>query len=119
MNNKFAARLRLRTTAEFKQLFRRANKISTSFCGIYYSVNDLSYPRLGIVVAKKSIKRAVERNYFKRIVRESFRLLIPSLQSIDIVILAYQTAVKAGEQELRKCLNVHLKKLLKESSGKG
>ena len=43
--------------------------------------------RLGVVVAKKNIRRAVRRNRIKRLVREQFRLH-PFDAAIDLVVLA-------------------------------
>lgn len=44
--------------------------------------------RLGIVVAKKKVRRAHERNRIKRLARESFRLHQPNFGSdIDIVVM--------------------------------
>ena len=47
-----------------------------------------SAARLGLVVAKKNLKRAVDRNRFKRLVREQFRQMQHQLGGLDIVILA-------------------------------
>jgi len=49
--------------------------------------NQLKHPRLGLVVRKKFIKKAVDRNQFKRIVRETFRLHQHDLPDIDIVVM--------------------------------
>ncbi len=43
--------------------------------------------RLGVVVAKKAIRRAVRRNRIKRLVREQFRQH-PFDKAIDLVVLA-------------------------------
>jgi len=43
--------------------------------------------RLGVVVAKKNIRRAVRRNLIKRLVREQFRHH-PFNETIDLVVLA-------------------------------
>ena len=43
--------------------------------------------RLGVVVAKKAIRRAVRRNRIKRLVREKFRHH-PFDKAIDLVVLA-------------------------------
>ena len=43
--------------------------------------------RLGVVVAKKNIRRAVRRNRIKRLVREQFRCH-PFDAAIDLVVLA-------------------------------
>ena len=43
--------------------------------------------RLGVIVAKKAIRRAVRRNRIKRLVREQFRHH-PFDKAIDLVVLA-------------------------------
>lgn len=50
--------------------------------------NGLAHPRLGLVIAKKNIKHAVQRNRIKRIIRESFRLHQQQLPNTDMVFLA-------------------------------
>jgi ribonuclease P protein component len=50
--------------------------------------NHLSFPRLGLVIAKKHIATAVHRNRVKRLLRESFRQNQHLLAGLDIVILA-------------------------------
>src|SRR5690606_12677704 len=44
--------------------------------------------RLGLVIAKKNVRRAVDRNKVKRIARESFRHHRAELDNLDIVVLA-------------------------------
>jgi ribonuclease P protein component len=48
--------------------------------------NQVGYPRLGMIVAKRLLKRAVDRNRVKRCVRESFRQLFPELPACDFVV---------------------------------
>jgi len=45
-------------------------------------------PRLGIVVGKRAVRRAVDRNRLKRAIRESFRHEQHRLPSLDIVVQA-------------------------------
>ena len=47
--------------------------------------NDLGVPRLGLIVAKKVLRRAVDRNRVKRVIRESFRKR-RGLPALDIVV---------------------------------
>ncbi len=42
--------------------------------------------RLGLVVGKKLLKRSVDRNRLKRIVREQFRLRRANLPACDLVV---------------------------------
>ena len=50
--------------------------------------NGLDHPRLGLVIGKKSVKLAVERNRLKRLIRDSFRLHQEMLAGLDIVMVA-------------------------------
>lgn len=49
---------------------------------------NLPGPRLGLVIAKKNVPRAVDRNRVKRVLREHFRQNQGLLPALDIVILA-------------------------------
>lgn len=52
---------------------------------LHYRYNALDYARLGLVVSKKMARRAVDRNYMKRVLREKFRLNQHVLAGLDIV----------------------------------
>ena len=90
LNNKHYFRVtRLGDKQEFKQVFAD----STKKCGDQYFFilareNNLGYPRLGMAVSKKKIKRAVRRNLIKRIIREQFRLHQHQLPAVDMVVMA-------------------------------
>lgn len=47
---------------------------------------DFLTARLGLVVGKRLMKRAVDRNRVKRVARERFRLIRDQLPRLDIVI---------------------------------
>ncbi|SCY13584.1 ribonuclease P protein component [Basfia succiniciproducens] len=76
------------TPAQFKYVFEQPLRASTPEITILARRNDLQYPRLGLTVAKKHLKRAHERNRVKRLCRESFRLLQHELPNYDFVIVA-------------------------------
>ena len=42
--------------------------------------------RLGLVVAKRLLRRAIDRNLIRRLARESFRVLRPRLMPRDLVL---------------------------------
>lgn len=48
--------------------------------------NQLGFPRLGLVIGKRILPRAVDRNRIKRCARESFRQLYPELPACDFVV---------------------------------
>ncbi len=112
MEYKFSRKLRLTTDYQFKLVFRKARKISTKVGAIFYLYNNLNHPRLGIVVPKKSIKEANDRNCFKRMVRESFRLRQHNLGAVDIIFLAYKEASCIPKEKLCQYLEKQWEELI-------
>lgn len=58
-------------------------------CGcfrLYASPNDEKSARLGLIVGKRQLKRAVDRNRVKRVLRETFRINRSVLPGFDIVV---------------------------------
>lgn len=53
---------------------------------IHHGPSAVSGARLGVVVAKRHLKRANARNLVKRIAREAFRHLRSELKPLDIVL---------------------------------
>lgn len=89
MDHGFETEFRLLTSAQFKIVFDGATRKTSGACVLLLArPNELGHPRLGLVIAKKSVRRAVDRNRVKRIARESFRLNKSKLGTLDIVVLA-------------------------------
>jgi len=87
LNNRFSKQLRFRTGDDFLAVIRSKYRISGGGFIISALKTKQPYPRLGICVSKKILRRAVERNRVKRIVRESFRLQATKmLAGLDIVV---------------------------------
>lgn len=74
--------------------------------------NDFDHPRLGLVVAKKHIRKAVQRNRIKRVIRDNFRRHRHSIMNIDIVVLARKEALDATPSLLQKSLQKHWLRLV-------
>lgn len=66
--------------------------------------------RLGLAVAKKNARRAVDRNRLKRLVREIFRQRRDSLGAVDFVVMTRASAVDASNASLREDLGKLLTK---------
>ncbi|MCX7627296.1 MAG: ribonuclease P protein component [Methylophilaceae bacterium] len=82
----FSSRYKLLRTDEFSSVFNFQRRIQGNGLIVHYKPNGLGHPRLGIVVGKKLARRAVDRNYVKRVVREWFRTYRDQLGSIDLVV---------------------------------
>ncbi len=101
MNQAFARRYRLTKTDEFSSVFGFRKAIRGKLLMLHYQPratgNDDA--RLGVVIAKKLLKRAVDRNRVKRIVREQFRRRRAELPAYDLIVrLAVKPApLDAGE----------------------
>lgn len=77
--------------------------------------NDLGGPRLGLVIAKKHVRKAHDRNKIKRICRETFRLRQHKLPPIDAIVLARRGADKLSPDELHSILNGLWKRITKRA----
>lgn len=85
----FGKNLRLLAASDYKAVFDQAEfKVSCPQLLILAIRHGNVNPRLGLVIAKKNIRLAVQRNRIKRLIRESFRHHQHLLTGLDIVILA-------------------------------
>lgn len=82
----FTGRFKLKKTDEFSSVFNFRRRVSGPVLVIHYMPNTLGYPRLGLVVGKKTAKLAVRRNYMRRVLRELFRQQKHALDAVDILV---------------------------------
>ena len=108
----FLPQSRLKKAAEFKKVFSNPVKSTDRYFTLLATQNDFGLPRIGLAIAKKMIRKAVDRNAIKRTVRESFRLQQHTMGSIDIVVLARKEVLDAPPDALRKSLEKHWLKLV-------
>ena len=77
--------------------------------------NKLDSSRLGIIVAKRHCRRAIDRNRIKRYTRESFRHASARFDkpgaNCDIVVIAKASAAKLANQQLNSELDRQWTKL--------
>lgn len=83
----FQRELRLLCANDFSRVFDKAIKVNNRAFTLLARRNDLSHSRLGLVIAKKNLKFAYQRNFVKRQLREGFRLQQATLSHYDLVIL--------------------------------
>jgi len=90
----FDSSLRLHKTDEFSSVFAFRRVVRGRYFALHYCPNETGRPRLGLVVAKKLAKRAVQRNLVKRIGRDVFRHACASLPAYDLVL---RLSAKVGD----------------------
>lgn len=84
----YSTEVRLRCAADYKGVFDDALfKVHQPHFLFLAKHSELPNSRLGLVVAKKKVRRAHERNRVKRLARESFRLHQHQLGLLDIVVM--------------------------------
>ena len=89
VDQRFPKSCRLLDSKAFELVFGKPDfRVSNKYFLILGCWTDKEGPRLGIIVAKKNIARATQRNRIKRIVRESFRSRRVALGAADLVVLA-------------------------------
>jgi len=99
--------LRLLEPAAFKCVFANASKNGDGKLLILVHENGLDHPRLGLAISKKMLRRAVDRNRVKRMIRESFRRYQHKLGPVDVVVLARNGCQAANRQQLLHSLTRH------------
>jgi ribonuclease P protein component len=96
----FPAPARLHQGHEFKRVFARGQKFVSAGLVVIAADSATPHARLGLALAKRHLRRAVERNRVKRVVRESFRRVRGSLGAVDIVVLARHRTAMMSNAEL-------------------
>lgn len=85
----FPKHYRLLKTDEYSSVFGFRKALKSRHFLLHYRPHDeseIAGARLGLVVAKRFLRRSVDRNLIKRLAREKFRLLRGRLGSSDFVL---------------------------------
>jgi len=95
---------RLLTPGQFQAVFSKPLRFGSSHITILTTPNSTEHNRLGLAIAKKRVKLAVQRNRIKRQIRESFRLNQHNLPDIDLVVMVKSGTDKLENQEIKRQL---------------
>jgi ribonuclease P protein component len=100
-------KLKSKTTIDL--LFSDGSSVSKFPLRLVYVENseeNAELIKMGVSVSKKYFKKAVDRNYYKRVLRETYRLnkhlLIDSLQKPYAFMFFYQTKERLSYQEIEE-----------------
>ena len=100
-------KLKSKTTIDL--LFSEGNSVSKFPLRLIYVENkeeNAELIKMGVSVSKKYFKKAVDRNYYKRVLRETYRLnkqlLIDNLEKPYAFMFFYQTKERLSYQEIEE-----------------
>jgi ribonuclease P protein component len=111
----FGKSLRLLGSGDFQQVFDSASfRISHQHLLLLACHNGRGFPRLGLVVAKKHLRLAVDRNRIKRLFRESFRKRQADLADLDLILLSRNGLDKLDNASVFSLLDHQWQRLLKK-----
>lgn len=116
----FPRSVRLTRPAEFQRVFQYGKRLHVTGLNVRACRNDQGFPRLGMAIAKKALRRAHDRNRIRRLVRESFRQHQVSLPATDIVVMCQSEVIQMSNAELFQQLEglwLRLHKLYSAGSG--
>lgn len=116
----FPKSLRLLEAAHFKQVFDDAPfRASHQQFLILARTNQLDVGRLGLVIAKKHLRLAVERNRFKRLIRESFRTHQAAFAGLDVIVLSRKGLENLNNADFTQQLNQQWQRIFKKARQHG
>lgn len=110
-SRKLEKEAKLCKTDEFSSVFALRRAISGPRVKIHFGPSPLPHARLGVVVAKRQAKRAVDRNRFKRMAREAFRHWAGRENAVDLIVRLTANAPGLDWHTLRDEMNQLLHKV--------
>lgn len=113
----FGKNKRLLNAKDYSRVFDGAEaRASHKHLLLLATTNNGPGHRLGLVIAKKNVRLAVQRNRIKRIAREVFRNLPESTPSLDVVLLARRGLDQLDNAELSTILRQQWQRLIRHTS---
>ena len=116
-------RARITRSGDFDAVYRRGRSAANRHLVVYaFARDDQPTPspaRLGLSVSRK-VGGAVERNRVKRVLREQFAQLVPTLPGgIDVVVIARPGCAEYLEEKGSPALGARLAELAERASRAG
>ena len=106
---RFPRQARVRVRADFDRIFRDGRRVALPALALHW-LGDGQPARLGLAVSRKVDARAVGRNRIKRILRDAFRHLRPTLADGAYVLVARAPAAAATPAALREAFHQLLRR---------
>jgi ribonuclease P protein component len=117
--NGYARIQRLLHARDFSCVFEQAEyRVSSRNFLLLGRLNETGCSRLGLIVSRKKVGKAVKRNRVKRLSREVFRTWSGNRSCLDIVIVARAGLNEIDNQTLLRLLGKSFDQLLQKYSEK-
>jgi ribonuclease P protein component len=116
MSFAFKQAQRVRKADEFQQAFRFGKRIHSHEFVLHYCFSGQKQARLGVVIRKKNVNRANQRNRIKRMAREVFRHAQASLPPCDVVINVKKNLSQRSNHELEQCLKHVMQRFITQAA---
>lgn len=111
--------MRLLTARDYERVFQHPQKSSGKALTVLARRSGRELARLGLAIPRKQIRRAVERNRIKRLIRESFRRHQDLLSGLDVVVIGRSELTKKNTRGVFACLEKHWRQLSQRCTGSG
>lgn len=115
-DNSFGRHKRLLNARDFSRVFDAPDaRASHRYLLLLARRNSGGCHRFGLVIAKKNVRGAVDRNRLKRLAREFFRQQSTTGPGLDVVILARRDLGKLDNKEVSTILQQQWQKLMRHT----
>jgi ribonuclease P protein component len=109
--------MRLLSARDYDRVFQQPQKSSGKALTVLARRSGRELPRLGLAIPRKQIRRAVERNRIKRLIRESFRRHQDLLHGLDVVVIGRRDLMNKNARAVFACLEKHWRQLSQRGIG--
>jgi ribonuclease P protein component len=106
MNSSLANGVRITDAKDYAHVFKKGFHTQSRFWKVITIDSGKSFSRLGRAISNKQYKRAVDRNLFKRLARETFRKNRDDLESIDFVIMVKKSSFTDNKEMTKDLLSL-------------
>lgn len=97
-------------------LLKKNQKLNDDFFSVKFQLNKQGLNRYSIVVSKKTLKLATDRNLLRRRCYEALRLMSSQNNSIDFLIFIKSPALKLDFAGLEEHLTQIIEKIISKSN---